>query len=344
MSRYLLNTLYVMTPGACAHLDGETVRIDVEGQKVFQMPLLHLEHLVFFGSTSLTTALMQRCAEDGRAITLLDSGGRFKCRLVGPTSGNILLRLAQYKMATSESGALATARPFVAGKIRNMRYNLLRAARETHNAECAHHLSQQADQLISLLQTLPHVTTLDAVRGIEGQATSLYFEMFGDMILREKSEFAFSVRTRRPPKDRVNALLSFLYTLLTSECVAALEGVGLDPQLGFLHSVRPGRPALALDLMEEFRPYLADRFALRLINKRTVDPSHFEEREGGSVFLNEKGRRAVLAAYQARKQEEVSHSLLKSKVPVGLLTHLQARLLARYLREDSQAYVPFIAK
>lgn len=194
----------------------------------------------------------------------------------------------------------------------------------------------------ALLASLPAAVTLDGVRGIEGQAAALYFDTFGAMITAPAEEFSFRFRTRRPPRDRVNALLSFLYSLLTQECLAACEGTGLDPQFGFLHALRPGRPALALDLMEEFRPSLADRLALTLINRRQLRPEHFEERTGESVFLNEEGRRTVLAAYQKRKQEEVSHALLRTPVPLGLIPHLQARLLARHLRGDLLYYPPYI--
>ncbi len=344
MSRELLNTLFVTTPGAYARLDGDTVRVDADRIKLLQVPLLHLGSLVFFGGASLTPDLMHRCAAEGREITFLDFAGRFKCRLVGPTSGNVLLRKAQYEAHGNEARAIAIARPIVAGKIKNARQTLLRAAREARNDEDAQRLTAQAAFMADQLESLPEMRTLDELRGGEGQAAACYFSVFGAMITRDKSEFAFYVRTRRPPRDRVNALLSFVYALLTNDCVAAVEGVGLDPQFGYLHALRPGRPALALDLMEEFRSCIADRLVLSLINRRQIQPSHFEERPGESLLLTAEGRKIVLTAYQQRKQEEVSHALLKTKTPLGLVPHLQARLLARHLRGDLESYLPYVAR
>ncbi len=369
MTRTLLNTLFVTTPGAFVRLDGDTVRVDANGEKLIQMPLLHLGGLVLFGGASMSPPLMNRCAEEGREVTFLDFAGRFKCRVVGPISGNVLLRKAQYDAQADADRTMAIARPIVAGKIKNARQTLLRAAREHTVPEQAAVLTEQAGFMAGHLETLPDMRTLDGIRGIEGQAASCYFLAFGAMITRPKSEFAFVTRTRRPPRDRVNALLSFVYALLTTDCVAACEGVGLDPQFGYLHCLRPGRPALALDLMEEFRSFFADRLALTLINRRQIQPDHFEARpgetassafvpeEGGdyslesftprpgeSVLLTGEGRKTVLSAYHARKQEEVIHPLLQTKTPLGLVPHLQARLLARHLRGDLPSYLPFIAK
>ena len=344
MSRQLLNTLFVTTPGAFAKLDGDTVRIDADGSKILQVPLLHFGSLIFFDRTSLSPPLMCRCAEEGREITFLDYAGRFKCRVVGPISGNVLLRKAQYEALADGSRALEIARPIVAGKIKNARQTLLRAAREVTDEASKKLLTTKAASIATYILALPDMTTLDHIRGIEGQSAVCYFEAFGAMITREKSEFAFTTRTRRPPRDRVNGLLSFVYALLTTDCVSALEGVGLDPQFGYLHCLRPGRPALALDLMEEFRSYFADRLVLTLINRRQIQPEHFETRPGESVLLTAEGRKIVLTAYQARKQEEIAHPLLQTKTPLGLVPHLQARLLARHLRGDMPTYLPFVAK
>jgi CRISPR-associated protein Cas1 len=235
----------------------------------------------------------------------------------------------------------AISRAFVAGKLRNQRQILGRAVREAKESERAERLRSALDGIGALLVSLSEQESIDAVRGVEGQAAAIYFETFGDLLTVSTEEFAF--RTRRPPRDRVNAVLSFLYALLSSDCAAACEGVSLDPQFGFLHALRPGRSSLALDLMEEFRPVLADRLALTLINRRQLRPEHFDERTdaGESVLLTAEGRRAVLTAYQERKQEETIHPLLKDKAPLGLLPHLQARLLARHLRGDLAAYMPF---
>lgn len=344
MNKELLNTLFVTTPGAYARLDGDTVRVDHNGEKLLQVPLLHLSALIFFGASSLSPQLMQRCAEEGREVTFLDFAGRFKARLTGPTSGNVLLRKAQYDAHTDDYRTREIARPIVAGKIKNARQTLLRAARDSSTPADRSMLEAQATFMAGHLLSLPGVETLDEIRGVEGQAAACYFSAFGAMITRDKSEFAFVNRTRRPPRDRVNALLSFLYALLTSDCVAAVEGVGLDSQFGYLHCLRPGRPALALDLMEEFRSCIADRLALTLMNRRQIQPEHFDSRPGESVLLSDVGRKIVLTSYQERKKEEVPHPLLKTKTPLGLVPHLQARLLARHLRGDLPHYIPYVAR
>ncbi|NUQ69978.1 MAG: type I-C CRISPR-associated endonuclease Cas1 [Chthonomonadales bacterium] len=344
MSRELLNTLFIMKEGANAHLNGDTVEVTAEGRRLLQVPLLHLGSVVLFGATSMTHQLMMRCAADGRAVTLLDYSGRFRARVVGPTSGNVLLRKAQYDTHASSDRSRDIARSIVGAKIRNARQNIARGARDTEDADTEASLREATASLDSLLRSLPEADTVDAIRGIEGQAAAVSFGVFGRLILRDKAEFAFTVRTRRPPRDRVNALLSFLYTLLQGDCTAALEGVGLDPQFGFLHALRPGRPALALDLMEEFRPCIADRLALTLINRRQINPAQFEEHEKGAVLLNEEGRKIVLTEYQKRKQEEVRHPFLKETTPLGLVPHLQARLLARHLRGDLPSYSPFTVR
>lgn len=344
MARQMMNTLYITRQGAYAKLDGDTIRVDANGEKLLQIPLLSLEALVFFEGASLSPPLMCRCAQDGREVTFLDYAGRFQARVVGPVSGNVLLRKAQYDAQADEARCIAIARPIVAGKIRNARNTLLRAARDAPNAQNSAIINEQAAYMAVHLETLPDMTGLDNIRGVEGQTASCYFAAFGAMITRDKADFAFATRTRRPPRDRVNALLSFIYSLLTNDCVGALEGVGLDPQFGFLHCLRPGRPALALDLMEEFRSCFADRLVLTLINRRQINPEHFEDRPGESVLLTAEGRKIVLFAYQERKKEEVMHPLLQTQTPLGLVPHLQARLLARHLRGDLPAYLPFVPK
>ncbi len=344
MSRVLLNTLFLQSEGIYARLDGDTVRVEKDQERILQAPLLHLGGIVCFEGAMLSSGLMARCAADGREITYLDYSGRFQFRVEGPTSGNVLLRLAQYNAYANERLRLELAKPFVAGKLRNSRALLLRAARETRVEEDAQIIQEQAAYISTYLETIPDVDNLDALRGLEGQAASCYFASFGRMISRDKADFAFAVRTRRPPRDRTNAVLSFLYALLTSDCVAACESVGLDPQFGFLHALRPGRPALALDLMEEFRSPMVDRLALAIINRRQIHPQHFDIRKGESVLLNDDGRKVVLTAYQQRKQEEVRHPLLKQRVPIGIIPHLQARLLSRVLRNDAEAYVPYIVR
>lgn len=342
MTRELLNTLFVLTEEALVRLDGETLKVEVDGEKRLQVPIHHLGSVMLFGTASITRQAIARCAEEGRAVNFMDFAGRFKARVEGPASGNVLLRLAQFAAYADPLRTAHISRCVVAGKLRNQRENLLRSARDTKDSDGAAALRTAAEEIANLVRGLPLQEDIDAIRGAEGQGSALYFEQFGRMLTVPTVDFSFATRTRRPPRDRVNALLSFLYALLTADCRASCEGVGLDPQIGFLHAPRPGRPALALDILEEFRPVLGDRLALTLINRRQIRPEHFEERDGGSVLLNEPGRKAVLAAYQERKKEEVVHPLLKDKAPLGLLPHLQARLLARHLRGDLDHYPPFL--
>jgi len=344
MPRELLNTLYITHPNAYARLDGDTIRVEADGERLLQVPLLKLDAIVLFDRATLSNQLMHRCAEDGRAITFLDYSGRFKCRLEGPISGNVLLRKAQYTAQSDPQRTLEIARSIIAGKIKNTRQTLLRAAREAREPLTTAALQVQADLLATYLLTLPDITNLDTLRGIEGQAANAYFTVFGEMIHRDKADFAFANRTRRPPRDRVNALMSFLYSILTNDCRTACESVGLDPQFGFLHVLRPGRPALALDLMEEFRSFFADRLLLTLLNRRQIHPHHFDERPGESYLLTAEGRKIVITAYQTRKQEEITHPILEQKMPLGLLPQIQARLLARHLRGDMDCYLPYIAR
>jgi len=343
MTRELLNTLFVMTPDAYVRLDHDALKVEANGEKLMQVPLHHLGGVMLFGNAMISPQAMHRCAQEGRAISLMDYAGRFQARVVGPVCGNVLLRQAQYEAHRDESKSLPLARSLVAGKIKNMAQVMARGARDAKSLVDAETLRTCVQAMGTLLILLPGQASTDAVRGIEGQASALYFETFGVMLTVSPDEFSFRVRTRRPPRDRVNALLSFLYALLAADCTAACEGVGLDPQFGFLHVLRPGRPSLALDLMEEFRSCFADRLVLTLINRKQIRAQHFEQRTeaGESVLLTEEGRKIVLGAYQARKTEEVPHDLLKEKAPFGLLPHLQARLLARHLRGDMETYLPF---
>jgi CRISPR-associated protein Cas1 len=340
--RQLLNTLYVTKPRAYLHLDHDTVRVEVERELQLQAPLLQLGSIVCFGDIMLSPALMHRCAEDGRSIVLLNSHGRFMARIEGPTSGNVLLRRAQHLALSDPARRLEIARSIVAGKIRNGRAVLLRAAREAKDIDDQDVLARAARLHLEILDRVAGRDDIDILRGDEGDAARVYFGAFSCMVREARGVFGIAERSRRPPRDPMNAVLSFLYTLVRAECTAALEGVGLDPQIGFLHALRPGRPALALDLMEEFRPVFADRLALTLINRKELKETDFERFEGGAVYLNETGRRTVILAYQERKEDEVDHRVLGGKTPVGLVPHLQARLLARHLRNDLPHYVPYV--
>jgi CRISPR-associated protein Cas1 len=340
----LLNTLFVTTQGAYLRLDHDTVKVELEGETKLQVPLHHLGGFVLFGNVMASPFLMHRAGEDGRSMVFLDRNGRFKCRLVGQTSGNVLLRCAQHEALADETRTLNIARNIVAGKIQNARSVVVRAAREASSAADASALRATADMLAGTLEPLKEAHTLDEARGAEGQAAQAYFATFNSMIRTDREAFEMRSRTRRPPRDRTNALLSFLYALLLNDCVSAAEGVGLDPQVGYLHALRSGRPALGLDLMEEFRAVVADRLALSLINRRQVQTKHFIEHSGGAVLLNDEGRKQVIVAYQKRKQEEITHPSLGKRVPTGLVPHAQARLLARHLRGDMAAYVPFVTR
>jgi CRISPR-associated protein Cas1 len=339
-----LNTLYVQTERSYLHLDHDTIRVEVERQMRLQAPLQQLSAIVCFGDVLFSPALLHRCAEDGRAVVWLDRNGRFKGRLEGPASGNVLLRRAQHLALSDSERRQNISRNLVAGKIRNARHVLLRGAREANDADESNMLREAGEELRQIVERLPSRNDLDLMRGDEGEAARRYFDVFGWLIRTDRESFDFVVRSRRPPRDRINALLSFLYTLLRSDCLAALEGVGLAPQVGFFHALRPGRPALALDLMEELRPAVADRLTLTLVNRGQLRKDDFEEHPGGAVYLSESGRRTVIVAYQKRKQEEVEHRVLGRKTPVGLLPHLQARLLARHLRNDLPHYPPFLMR
>lgn len=341
----LLNTLYVMTPHAYAHLENATVRIDVEREKRLQVPLHHLGGLVCFGNVMVSPALMHRLADEGKNLVLLEDNGRFKARLEGPVSGNILLRQAQHKQAGDAAATLELARAMVAGKLKNSRSVVMRGAREASDAEESAVLARAADDLAASLRGAAAAAGLDELRGVEGEAARGYFAALNRIVKPQAREaFALNGRTRRPPLDRFNALLSFLYSMLMNDCRSALESVGLDPQLGYLHAVRPGRAALALDLQEEFRAILADRLALTLINRGQIAADDFDQREGGAVMLSDKGRRKVVTAWQERKQEEVTHPLVEAKMPLAILPLIQARFLARALRGEMEGYLPFLAK
>jgi CRISPR-associated protein Cas1 len=344
MSRELLNTLFVMTQKSYVRLDSDTLRIELDGKTINQVPVHHLGSVVLFGNVMISPGALARCAEDGRTVTFLDMRGRFKARLVGPTTGNILLRQAQYEAYADETARTDICRCIVAGKLQNSRSNLLRAARDCKSADNAACLRASAENVAGLIRGLPGASDVDEIRGYEGQGAAIYFEAFDCMIFAQRTDFSFDGRNRRPPRDRVNALLSFLYAVLANDCTSALEGVGLDPQMGYLHALRSGRPALSLDLMEEFRPLLAERLALTLINLKQIKADGFEERPGHSVMLNEAGRKAVIVAYQKRKQEEIAYPLLKTKVPLGLVPHLQARLLARCVRGEAKSYMPYMPR
>ena len=341
----LLNTLYVMTGGSYLHLDNDTVRIEVERETRLRVPLHHIGGIVAFGDVLLSPTLIGRCAERGITITLLDRNGRFSARIEGPVSGNVLLRRAQHEASLHETRSLELARAFVAGKLRNSRTLLQRGARESAVEQDRDVLDAAVRKFDASLRAAAVAADADALRGVEGEAARTYFSAFNAVLKPATREhFSIAGRHRRPPRDRMNALLSYLYTLLTHDCRSALESVGLDPQVGFLHVLRPGRPALALDLVEEFRSVLADRLALTLVNRGQLKHSDFRVTEGGGVLLDGDARRTIGIAWQERKKDTLLHPLLETEVPIGVLSQIQARLLARALRGDVPAYLPFLAR
>lgn len=334
----LLNTLYVQTPGTSLHLDGDTIRVFHQEQpRRVVLPLARLDHLVVFGGVTTTDELLLRCTDDRRSVSWLTSFGRFRARMSGPTAGNPLLRQAQHRAHNHQQDRLAIAQRMVAGKIHNSRQVLLRAGRDADGGRQTT-LRATAERLTDLLGQTAQTSDIDALLGIEGTAARDYFAAFPALTTDPIESFA---RFRRPPTDPLNCLLSFLYGLLRVAVHGALEQVGLDPYIGYLHGVRPGKPALALDLMEEFRPLLADRIALTLRNRHELQDSDFERFPGGAVRLTDAARRTVLEAWQRSRQRLWPHAQLDREIPAALLPLVQARILARHLRRDLAQYVPW---
>ncbi|NLS96633.1 MAG: type I-C CRISPR-associated endonuclease Cas1 [Planctomycetaceae bacterium] len=337
-----LNTLFVTTDGAYLAKDGQAVAVRHEKETRLRVPLHNLDGVVCFGRVGLSPALMGACAEAGVSISLLSEYGRFRAAVVGFSPGNVLLRREQYRVADDEARSCQVARSVVAGKIANSRSVLMRAVRDGTSGLEACPFAGTIEKMAGHLELVRYCESLAEVRGVEGESARAYFGVFDHLIGGGKPEFSFAGRVRRPPTDPVNALLSFLYTILTHDARSACESVGLDAAVGFLHRDRPGRPSLALDLIEEFRSFLVDRLVLSLVNRRQVSAGGFKKTASGAVEMDDKTRKAVLTAYQKRKQETITHPFLNEKTTVGLLVHLQARLLARHLRGDLDAYPAFI--
>ncbi|MEI6262498.1 MAG: type I-C CRISPR-associated endonuclease Cas1c [Deltaproteobacteria bacterium] len=337
-----LNTLYVTTQGAYLSKEGETVLVSVEGQKRLQLPVHTLGGIVCFGRVMCSPFLMGFCAEKNVGMSFLTENGRFLARVQGPVSGNVLLRREQYRRADASDFSAAMARFTLTGKIANSRTVLQRAIRDHGDKIDQPEVEKAANVLGGALKRIETISNLDELRGVEGEAARSYFSVFDHLITNQKNDFFFKGRNRRPPLDNVNCMLSFLYTLLLHDVRSALEGVGLDPGVGFLHRDRPGRPGLALDMMEEFRSFLADRLALSLINLGQVKDKGFKKSDTGAVIMSDDTRKEVIVTYQKRKQDEILHPFIGEKVAIGILFHVQALLLARYLRGDLDGYPPFI--
>lgn len=338
----LLNTLFVTLQGASVIKEGENVVVRERDEVRLRVPVHGLGGLVTFGHVWCSPALLFLCAERGVGVSFLSENGRFLARVAGPVCGNVLLRRAQYRWADDPERSAAVACGMLIGKLANARTVLLRAKRDHGDKTDAPALEQAAARMAYAIARLPGASTLDELRGIEGEGGNVYFGTFDALITSQEPSFHFTTRSRRPPLDPVNCLLSFLYTLLMHDARSALESVGLDPAVGFLHRDRPGRASLALDLMEELRPVLADRVALSLLNLGQVRARDFRKEEGGAVLMTDDARKQVLVAYQKRKQEEIMHLFLRERVEVGLLCHVQALLLARHIRGDLDGYPAFL--
>lgn len=342
--KHLLNTLYVTSNDAYLSLKNDNVVVQQGDITLGKIPLRSLESIMSFSYKGASPALMGKCAEFGVGLSFFSPYGRYYCSILGEKNRNVLLRREQFRFADDEDAALPFAQSFIVGKIYNCRWVLERTKRDHALRVNSERIAEQSEKLRQALLNARDCRSIDELRGIEGLAAKDYFFTFDDLILRNKDDFFFQQRSHRPPLDRVNALMSFVYSILTSDCIAALQGVGLDPYVGFMHTDRPGRASLALDLVEEFRPTIADRFVLTLINTGTIKPSQFEIRENSGVFLSEDGRKTVLAAWQKRKQETLTHPFFNEKMPWGLVPHAQALLLNRAIRGDLDAYPPFMWK
>lgn len=342
--RKLLNTLFVTTPETYLGLDGENIVILKEKTKLGRVPLHNLESIVTTGYLGASPALMRKCAEKNISLTFLTPTGKFGSRVTGGVTGNVTLRKKQYRISDNEEESLAIARHFIIGKLYNQRWMLERITRDNPMRINLERFKEISGELKKYYEDIRQVDNLETLRGIEGQAANRYFLLFDQMILQQKADFGFYGRNRRPPLDNVNAMLSLAYTLLAQECAAALETVGLDPYVGFMHQDRPGRASLALDLMEELRGIYADRFVLTLINKKMITERDFVKKESGAVILTDQGRRTFFKQWQEKKQEQIQHPFLGEKINWGLVPYVQALLLSRFLRNDLDGYPPFLWK
>jgi len=340
--RKLLNTIYVISANSYLSRDGENIVVLQGKESKFRIPIHNVEGIVSFGYCGASPALMSMCAERGVSLTFLTEHGRFLATVQGPVKGNVLLRKTQYRTSDNMKKSLELSKNFILGKVANSKTVLQRATRDHEVVSKDSVVNESIQYLSRQLKRIQECNSLDRLRGIEGDSARRYFMAFDTLILRQKDEFFFNERSRRPPLDNMNALLSFLYTLLTHEVRSALETVGLDPASGFLHKDRPGRPSLALDLMEELRPYFADRLALSLVNRNQITAKSFVKRESNGVILNDVARKDVITSWQKRKQDEIKHPYTNEKISIGLLPYVQAMLLARHLRGDIDGYPPFI--
>ncbi len=339
--RILLNTLYVTTPEAYLSKDGLNIVVSVKQNEIFRIPVHNIEQIVTFGYMGASPGLMKLCADSGVSLTFLSPQGRYICRSQGPTKGNVLLRKAQYKYSDAPVYALHLSKLFIGGKIQNYRNILRRFIRDNGDNDA---IKNAAENLLKCKRKVLYADSIDHVRGFEGEAANTYFGVFQHQLLNQKEDFKFEGRNRHPPKDAINAMLSFVYTLICNDLTSALETVGLDPYVGFMHTLRPGRPSLALDLMEELRAYLGDRLVLSLINKKQITIKDFLKQGEEGILMTDSGRKTILTAWQNRKKEQITHPYLNEKINIGLLPYIQAVLLARFIRKELDDYPIFLIK
>lgn len=341
MADVKLNILYITLDGLYLHHELEKIKVEQKHETILEIPIHHLQGITIFGICSISPSLLQKCLSRGIYISYLTPRGKFLGRLEGANSGNVLLRKLQFKKSDIEVEKIKIAKSILAGKIQNSRLNLLRSARELKDDKKEKDIRNVVADLDSNLVLLENAETLTSIRGYEGNSAKKYFSVFDHCIIQQKDDFVFMKRMKRPPRSRINALLSFAYSLITNDCVSACQAVGLDPFVGFVHTERPGRPSLALDLMEEFRPF-ADRFVITMINRKQIQVSDIIERTGSVYMMTDAARKNFLTAYQNRKQEEITHYLLNQKCRIGELFILQARILARSIRGEMDMYIPYI--
>lgn len=340
----LLNTLFVTSQHAYLKKEGESVVVIIDNEVRLRLPVHTLDGIVTFGAVSVSPYLLHHCAKNNVTVSFLSEYGHFLARVHGPVSGNVLLRREQFRLADEEAICLEISKSMLKGKIHNSRAVIRRALRDHSEKVDIDKMKYVELRLSHYLNKIDRIENIDCLRGVEGDAAGNYFSVFQEMITINDSEFSFSERNKRPPKDRVNALLSYIYTILTHDCRSALEGVGLDPCVGFLHKDRPGRASLALDLMEEFRSFLADRMALTLINRKQITGNDFIASGSGAVIMKEDTRKTILSEWQKKKQDEITHPYLEEKIKIGIIPHIQAQLLARYIRGDIDGYPVFLWK
>ena len=339
--RILLNTLYITTPEAYLSKDGLNVVVSVKQNEIFRIPIHNIEQIVTFGYMGASPGLMKLCADSNVSLTLLSQQGRYISRSQGPTKGNVLLRKAQYKNSDEPNYSLHLSKLFIGGKVQNYRNILQRFIRDNGNDKAIENI---ADELLKCKKRILNADSIASLRGIEGEAATHYFSIFSRLLLNQKDDFVFEGRNRRPPKDAINAMLSFIYTLICNDMTSALETIGLDPYVGFMHTLRPGRASLALDMIEELRAYLGDRLVLSLINRKQITKHDFIKQGDEGIIMTESGRKTILAAWQSKRKELITHPYLNEKVSIGLLPHIQAMLLARFIRKDIDDYPVFLIK